>query len=134
MFHDAYALGTYAQDVAVETAHASYLLNYWAIRTGLVPWRAFGRSGSLATWATSSRSRVGRSVRAGRYGVDGVVSLELAATGVAPFYYVLTPCLLITPLGRPFPPRILALSCQAQCHRGFQSVSRTTGCFRDHSW
>ena len=101
VFDDAYVLGTYAQDVAicVETTHASYLLNYWAY------------NGDGTGYLGEERVRAERVARDMGYeftltggsvvlsglaadGVDGVVSLELAATGVAPFYYALTPVLV----------------------------------------
>ena len=101
VFDESYSLGTYAQDVAtcVETTHASYLLNYGAFNgegTGYlgeeraqaeVVARQMGYEFML-TGASLSVSGLDAD------GVDGTVSLDLTATGVAPFYYTLTPALV----------------------------------------
>lgn len=101
VFDDDYSLDTYAQDVAecVEETHATYLLNYWAFNgdgtgyTGEERVRAdqvgrdMGYEFSL-TQASLSLNGLDED------GVDGIVSVELTATGVAPFYYTLTPTLV----------------------------------------
>ena len=101
VFDDAYSVGTYSQDfnACAETTHASFLLNYWAY------------SGDGVGYVGEERVRAERAARDMGYAfaltgaslhlsaldeghVDGTVRLEIAATGVAPFYYSLEPTLV----------------------------------------
>jgi len=101
VFEDSYTLDTYAQDVAtcVDVTHTTYLLNYWAFSGDGVGYvgEARARAQQVARDMGYEFTLSGASLSVGGLGedgVDGTVQLELTATGVAPFYYPLTPVLV----------------------------------------
>lgn len=98
LFEESYTLGEYAQDLqtCVDTIHASYLLNYKAFSEN-----GIGYSGDSLQKAKAASLHMGytfevtaASLHLSKLFQESVVAqvhVELAQTGVAPFYYALHP-------------------------------------------
>jgi hypothetical protein len=93
-FEDAYTLGTNAQDVVdcIDGTHASYLLNYKAFNEDGIGYQGIERQRAEAAaihmgyrFELTSASIALSGLDDGT--VEATVTIELAQTGVAPFYY-----------------------------------------------